>query len=131
MTKPTTPRPPSSLGRSGRALWRQVVDAYTLEAHEERLLAQACATADTIDQLHAVINEEGVTSVGSTGQPVVHPAVQECRQQRLALARLLGAIALPDVDGGRTTLTGHQARSRAGHRTRWANVRALRGDDGA
>lgn len=133
MSKSSQPKPPSTLRRSGRALWREVAQAYELEPHEWRLLAQACAVLDTIDQLEAVIANDGTTTVGSTGQTVTHPAVGECRQQRLALTRLLGAIHLPDADGARTTLTGAQSRSAAGHKQRWANVRQLRqdGDRGA
>jgi len=75
------------------------VGAFTLERDELELLAETARTMDEIDKLAAVILRDGVTAVGSTGQPRAHPAVAEVRQHRLALSRLLAALALPAVDG--------------------------------
>ncbi|HSJ43623.1 MAG TPA: hypothetical protein VK923_02945 [Euzebyales bacterium] len=90
------------------------------------LLAQACHTVDVIDQLETAIANDGVIAEGSRGQKVTHPAVDEIRLQRVTLARLLAALALPDSEGGRTVATGYQGRSAAGHRQRWANVREMK-----
>lgn len=117
------PRPPSRLGKAGRRLWRAVHQQYDMEQHEVELLSEACRTLDVIGDLDQVLAEAGPTTVGSTGQPVVHPALQEARLQRALLAKLLGQLGLPDVDGSSTALTGHQSRSRVGHKARWAPVR--------
>lgn len=87
---------PRGLGNEGRKLWESVVSTYDLMPHESRLLGQACRVADVVADLDAVVAAEGV--MGSDGR--AHPAVVEGRQQRLALARLLVALRLPDVDSG-------------------------------
>lgn len=55
---------------------------------------------------------------GSTGQPVVHPAVAEMRQQRAVLGSLLGQLALPDEDG-EAVRTPAKQRARKAARARW------------
>ena len=94
--------------------WQQAV----LTAPELRLLEQVCATADAVAALEAVIAEEGQTATGSTGQTVVHPAVSECRQQRIAFGRLLGQMALPDPEGS-TVRTPAQIRAQRAGQARW------------
>ena len=117
------PTPPRPLGKAGRRLWRSVHESYELESHERELLLEACTVLDTIDQLQAVVDRDGPTTLGSAQQVVAHPCLLECRQQRIAFARLVGQLGLPDVDGSATTLSGVQARSRAGHRQRWGGDR--------
>lgn len=127
MAKSTNPKPPSSLGRQGRALWRQVIEAFEIDdPHELALLGQAAAVLDTIAALEAVIADEGVTSVGSTNQRVAHPCVAEARQQRVVFARLVAALGLPARDGEQGVLDGYRARSAVGHKNRWSNVRELK-----
>ena len=63
-----------------------------------RLLLAACKQRDDIVKLEAVVERDGVTTTGSTGQVVTHPAVAECRQGRLALGRLLGLLKLPEEE---------------------------------
>jgi hypothetical protein len=90
----TPQKPPSGLGRSGRRLWRAVAADYVLEQHETELLLQACRTADLLDRLQSVLDEEGPMSTSSQGVRV-HPAAPELRQQRVTFARLLAALAVP------------------------------------
>jgi len=52
-----------------------------------------------LDALTAAIKSDGVTVKGSTGQTRTHPAINEVRQHRLALGRLLAQLALPNIDG--------------------------------
>lgn len=84
---PTCPTPQSVSGGSVRG-----------GSHEEALLRETCRTLSTCDALAEVLEVEGLTAKGSTGQPVVHPAVSELRQQRLALARLYASLRLPEGD---------------------------------
>lgn len=93
------PRAPSHLGDGGRALWGDVLRVYDLAAHERRILEQVCATVDAIAELDALVARDGALATGSKGQPVVHPAVAEARQQRSTFARLLAELRLPDEDG--------------------------------
>ena len=82
------PNPPARLRRSGRALWRAVLDDYELDTHERTILREACRTADSLDDLQALLEADGLTSSSSQGDRV-HPALIELRLQRVAFARLL------------------------------------------
>ena len=110
------PDPPDHLGAAGRDLWATVGRDLVFEAHELPLLTSACEVADRIAALEAVIAEEGVTVAGSKGQPRLHPAVAEVRQSRLAMARLLGQIAIE-------TGEGHLANAASIHGRRAATAR--------
>jgi P27 family predicted phage terminase small subunit len=100
------PRAPAGLDKAGRALWRGILTDVSAKASDEftadlpaidlELLAQACAIKDRIAALDAVVKRDGVTSRGSKGQKIVHPAVGEIRQQQLALSRLLTALGIED-----------------------------------
>ncbi len=121
-------KPPASLGRAGRALWRDVRQTYGITDHDGRILEAACATADVLDHLDRVVASEGVMSTGSKGQPVVHPAVQEARQQRLALGRLLAQLALPDLDqSGEVIRSPRQLRAQRAAQERWRQHRRTAG----
>jgi hypothetical protein len=83
--------PPEGAGTAGARLWHAVLDEHELAEHELALLREAVRTVDQLDALAEVLNEEGVM----TGAKV-HPALVESRQLRLTLARLLGALRVPD-----------------------------------
>lgn len=99
---------------SGEALWRSIVDEYTLRPDELRLLADACELADRIDyrkqradELHREVGENLLIR-GSTGQRVRNPLIDEARQElaeqrkdRVALNDLLARLKLPDLDPDR------------------------------
>src|SRR4051794_5396169 len=95
-----SPKPPTGLQPPGRSLWRAMHAALPQDVeYDERelaILAQACRQADAVASLDAVLKRDGLTVVGSQGQPRLHPAVTELRQGRIALARLLGDVELPD-----------------------------------
>lgn len=116
------PRAPARLADAGKALWRDVVAVYVLTAPELRLLKAVCATADTLEELEAVVAAEGVTTAGSKGQTVAHPAVAEARQQRLAFARLIAQLALPDPAGG-VVRNPEQVRAQRAAQARWRATR--------
>lgn len=116
------PGPPKALKRAGRALWRDVIAVYGLTAAERRLLAGLCATLDVIGALDKTVAAEGVTTIGSKGQTLVHPALQEARHQRLAFGRLLGQLALPDPEGG-IVKTPEQVRAQRAGQARWRTQR--------
>ena len=100
------PGAPSGLRRSGRALWRAVMSDFDLDEHETTILREACRTADSLDDLQALIDFEGLMAQTSQG-PRVHPALVEARQQRLAFARLLTALRIPTGEvAGRTQQRG-------------------------
>lgn len=96
----SAPRPPVGLKASGRALWRAAMGEYEMAAHETAVLREACRTADSCDDLQALLDLEGIVSESSQGTRV-HPALVELRQQRIALARLFAALQIPAEGDGR------------------------------
>ena len=92
-------KPPAGLGAEARALWSSVTDAFDLEEHERTLLVQAVRTVDLLEKLDAEVRRDGPTIDSSQGLRA-HPAATEARQQRIALARLLAALRLPNGEEG-------------------------------
>jgi phage terminase small subunit len=90
----TIPRPPKGAGPSGRRLWRSVQADFELGEHESALLTAMCRQVDRLDQLEALIAEEGLMVTGH-GTVKVHPAVTEARQTAIAVARIGAALRLP------------------------------------
>ena len=117
-------RVPAGLGTAGKRLWRSILDdlepGWVLDARELALLARACSTADAIAELEAVVAREGVTTLGSRRQAIVHPAVGEARMQRLALARLLSSLELVDPAGALAAGSPAAARGAKAARARWS-----------
>jgi phage terminase small subunit len=130
VAKPVRPKPPDRVGKPGRELWAAVVDDVPddcdLDARELALLGQACRAADHLAALEAVVARDGVTALGSKRQPVVHPAVAEARQQRLAILRLLGALGLEERPAVSAASSPSSLRARRAADARWGTVRALR-----
>lgn len=98
-TGPEAPVGPEGLGEPGRRLWSSVVSTYELDEHERALLVEAVRTVDLLDDLDAAVRRDGVIVDTATGTKA-HPAAVEARQQRIALARLLAALRLPDGEDG-------------------------------
>ena len=126
MTTTKAPTAPTGLGPRGRGFWRATVSGFDLERGELELLAEVCRTLDEIDALTAAIGRDGVTVAGSAGQTRTHPAINEVRQHRLALGRLLAQLALPDLDG-RAIPKPSSLRAAHAAQTRWRR----RGDGAA
>ncbi len=117
------PTPPDDLSPSAEELWFAVLEEYELEEHERALLAEACRTLTVCDRLAAMVDADGLTTRGSMGQTVTHPAVAEARQQRLVLARLIAQLRLPEgeVDERPSQATGDgRAQRRGGSRGLYA-----------
>lgn len=94
------PTAPKGTRASGRRLWSSVVDRYELEEHEAALLREAVRLVDLLDELQAVVDRDGPL-LGTGEKRRVHPAAVEARQSRIALARVLAALRLPDADSGK------------------------------
>lgn len=92
--------PPAGLADAGSALWKSVTDEFELDEHEAVLLLQAARTVDQLDLLQAAIDTDGVV-VNSPQGSKAHPALVEARQQRIALARILSALRLPEEETGK------------------------------
>jgi hypothetical protein len=97
------PTPPRGLSETAEGLWWWVLagegadhDGYELDAHELGLLREAARTLSRCDELAGVLEAEGLTTTGSKGQTVAHPALAEVRQQQLAYGRLVAQLRLPE-----------------------------------
>lgn len=102
-------RAPAGLSAAGLRLWRAVLEAWELDEHELSLLREACRTVDLLERLDARVRRDGPVIDGPQGQRA-HPAAVEARQQRIALARLLAALRLPDGDVGDASAGRRQRR---------------------
>jgi hypothetical protein len=92
-------------------------EEHELDEREEVLLRLAGAQADDLQLLEQLVKVEGASSTGSQGQRVVHPAVQEARQARLSIARLLSQLDLTESGSGGSDA---QIRGRRAAQARWA-----------
>ena len=88
-------RAPSGLGRSGRALWREVNAGFGLAPHEAAILVQVCRVIDRLDVIEAELSGAALTVEGSTGQPRAHPLLAEWRHQARVLESLSRALSIP------------------------------------
>lgn len=91
---------PEGLSEAGTRLWDAISTEFELGEHELALLREAASTADQIALLQSLVETDGPMMESPQGRKV-HPAMVECRQQRIVLARLLAALRIPvdeDVD---------------------------------
>lgn len=99
-------KPPTGLGAKARKFWVAAVSSFEFRIDELRVLEDACREMDLIDRMESEQRDRPLIARGSQGQEVAAPLVQELRQHRTALARLLTQLRLPDEGG-------EQARSSA------------------
>lgn len=104
---------PKGLGTVGRKLWKDTTSQFDLRVDELQVLRAACTEVDLIAGLEEAFEGQPYTTLGSTGQLVVHPIIPELRQHRAALAGLLGKLKLPDpVTGERPNQQREAVQSR-------------------
>lgn len=113
------PTAPVGLAPRGRRFWSRTVATYSLSPSELELLTEVCRALDECEALQVAVAAEGVSVAGSKGQPRPHPALAELRQARLATARLLAHLALPDDDGA-SVPSPASMRGRKAAQSRWA-----------
>lgn len=116
------PKPPAGLEKAGKRVWREILAEFDLDARELLVLEQAARQADAVTALEAEIDESGLVSRGSRGQMRLSTSVTELRQARLAVAKLLSELALPDDEG--QTASGRHARKAA--EARWSSSTTTR-----
>lgn len=109
------------VGLAGERFRRDVLEVYELTGPELRLLDQAAATLDVVAELEGQVAADGTMVSGSAGQQVLHPAIGEARQQRLAFGRLVGQLNLPDPESetGEGVWTPEAVRARRAAQARW------------
>lgn len=112
----TNIKTPTGLGAKAKRVWTEITGSYELRVDELRLLEDACREIDLIERLESDLRGSDLVVRGSQGQPVVSPLVQELRQHRGVLARLFGALKLPDEESA----AGERSSSaRAAAMARW------------
>ena len=95
------------------SILRGLPPGVELDERERSLLDQAARQADDVAALEADIAEHGIRVPGSrAGHTVLNPAVSECRQGRLALGKLLGALELPESASDATRRAQRAAEAR-------------------
>ncbi|MDJ0454404.1 hypothetical protein [Gordonia amicalis] len=108
---------PASLGAAGERLFREIAEKWDLRPDEQRVLLDACAEADLVDDLAAAMQDQPRLVKGSQGQSVINPLISEQRQHRMALASLLKQLRLPDeADSAEARST----KARAAANARWS-----------
>lgn len=83
-------------------------DEYEWDEREATLLAIAERQSARIEQLEALLDEQGLTVEGSKGQPRLNPLVAELRLQYAALARTVEGIRLPEESADAQKSVRHQ-----------------------
>src|SRR5580765_6292443 len=92
---------PAHLAEATRQWWSQIVDSYTFEDFELRLLTAAAEAWDRKESARSVIEKDGLTYRDRFGQPATRPEVSIERDSRLAFLRAMRELNLkaepPDV----------------------------------
>ena len=98
-----TRKPPKTLKRRGRELFRIVTGSFPLEAHHYPLLQTACEALDRYEQCRARLYREGLVYLDRFGKPKAHPLTtveRDARGQFILALRELG------LDEGELPLPG-------------------------
>lgn len=94
------PRAPSGLSPKARSLWSQTTKTYDLRTDELRVLEEACRELDLVERIDKELRAGDLLVRGSMGQEVPNPLLQEIRQHRTVMARLLNQLHLPEEEEG-------------------------------
>ncbi|WP_432169727.1 hypothetical protein [Streptomyces sp. 1222.5] len=113
------PEPPVELGRRGMELWRAVLGEHELRTDELRVLEDACREVDLIERMHIELETAALVVKGSMGQDVASPLVQELRQHRALVVRLLGALKLSEEESDARDAQFRTDRARKAALSRW------------
>jgi hypothetical protein len=89
-----TPEAPRPLGEAGRSLWVRVMTAYAIDDVGGReILFQACAAADTAEELSAVIAVDGARFLTKQG-PKAHPCLKDRLAARAFVVKAIRTLGL-------------------------------------
>ena len=109
-------KPPSELGKPGRALWQKVTSTFEfVDPRELVALRHSCLLEDDLDRLRTELATSTLVVKGSTGQPVETPLLGAIRNAVALQAKLLGSIAVDSSQVDRS----HAGRALVSQR--WAN----------
>lgn len=100
-------RTPSGLASGGRALWKAVTEAHSLDAVQEVQLLEACRAKDRLDKLDGLLTGDLSTWVtlaqerGGDLEVQVDDALAKANATANLLKQLLAALRLPDEATGK------------------------------
>jgi hypothetical protein len=92
------PPAPAGLQAAGRALWEAVMGSYAVEPHLRPVLEAAALELDRAAAAEQAVVEAGPWSRDRYGNPRAHPGIGVARSSRLAAARLLKALNIPEEE---------------------------------
>ena len=105
----------------GQAFYARTVKTFNLADSELELLSECARLLDELEILNTQLETDGMTVMMPSGILKSHPCVAEVRSHRIALARILAQLALPD-ETGEALATATQIRGRQSANKRWAKV---------
>ncbi len=117
MSKAKRPKAPKDLGPEGGRVWTAVMEDvpadWELTSRELAMLRNAAKQGDLVADLQKALDDEGVVAVGAAGQRRLSQVATELRQSRIAFARLLGEIPIPDEEDGKPVTSASQRGQKA------------------
>ena len=81
--------PPKGLGKAGRTLWNDALEAMEFDTLELNLLRHACEASDEAAQAKESLQRDGYVVTDGRGKLVENPQYLVLRDSRNCLARLL------------------------------------------
>jgi P27 family predicted phage terminase small subunit len=86
----TTPKPPARLGKTGRDTWQRTWTscAAWLNLSDYRLIERLAQLADDREAMRTIVAQDGLMTLGSTGQWRAHPLLTEIRAIEAAMLRI-------------------------------------------
>ncbi|MGW0522858.1 phage terminase small subunit P27 family [Crossiella sp. NPDC003009] len=110
----SAPTPPDTLGEIGRRVWNEVWSAGAgayVAATDHFAIARYAELHERRLVLLEIAAEDGYVSVGSTGQPAVHPALRAVDSIETKLAQLEDRLGLNPDSRIRLGLSAAELRS--------------------
>ena len=93
-SKQYRPRKPAGLSGAGARLWEKVTAEFGLETNELAILEEMCRMKVRIDELDAIVADEGLVIDSPQGRRI-HPAGVEVRQARNVFNELAKTLKWP------------------------------------
>ena len=108
------PDAPANLGEIGQGLWSTLweLGAGLYMMSDQWVLERLCSLMERRYQLLALVDAEGMMTVGSTGQPVVHPAMKMVDAIEGRLPGLEAVLALTPESRARLGLAAIETKNK-------------------
>ena len=91
--------PPSTLGKTGKKLWKDLLEGWDIQREQFVLLQALCESQDRISELTEMLKREGLVVEDRFGQKRPHPATLILKGENGSFARLFKLLALESPSG--------------------------------